>query len=85
MPETTQRRTANGRENGHLNIRDLKEMNIASLTQIAKDLNVPGYTGMRKQELIFQILKAQTEASGLIFSEGVLGVSAGRIRFPACT
>jgi transcription termination factor Rho len=74
MPETTQRRNnnANGRENGHLNIRELKEMNISSLTQVAKDLNVPGYTGMRKQELIFQILKAQTEASGLIFSEGVL-------------
>jgi len=61
-----------GRENGHLNIRDLKEMNISALTQVAKDLNVPGYTGMRKQELIFQILKAQTEQSGLIFSEGVL-------------
>jgi transcription termination factor Rho len=72
MPETTQRRNANGRENGHLNILELKEMNISSLTQVAKDLNVPGYTGMRKQELIFQILKAQTEQSGLIFSEGVL-------------
>jgi len=60
------------KENGHLNIRDLKEMNISALTQVAKDLNVPGYTGMRKQELIFQILKAQTEQSGLIFSEGVL-------------
>jgi transcription termination factor Rho len=59
-------------ENGHLNIRELKEMNISALTQVAKDMNVPGYTGMRKQELIFQILKAQTEASGLIFSEGVL-------------
>jgi transcription termination factor Rho len=72
MPETTQRRNANGRENGHLNIRELKEMNISSLTQVAKDLNVPGYTGMRKQELIFQILRAQTEQNGLIFSEGVL-------------
>jgi transcription termination factor Rho len=72
MPETTQRQNANGRENGHLNILELKEMNISSLTQVAKDLNVPGYTGMRKQELIFQILKAQTEQSGLIFSEGVL-------------
>jgi transcription termination factor Rho len=72
MPETTQRRNANGRENGHLNILELKEMNISALTQVAKDLNVPGYTGMRKQELIFQILKAQTEQSGLIFSEGVL-------------
>jgi transcription termination factor Rho len=72
MPETTQRRNANGRENGHLDIRELKEMNISSLTDIAKDLNVPGFTGMRKQELMFQILKAQTEQSGLIFSEGVL-------------
>jgi len=42
------------------------------LTQIAKDLNVVGATGMRKQELIFKILQAQTEKSGLIFSEGVL-------------
>ena len=33
-----------------------------------------GATGMRKQELIFQILKAQTEQSGFIFSEGVLEV-----------
>jgi transcription termination factor Rho len=70
-PET-QRPQAEAKDNGHLNIRDLKEMNIAALTHVAKDLNVPGYAGMRKQELIFQILKAQTEKSGLIFSEGVL-------------
>jgi transcription termination factor Rho len=54
-----------------LNITDLKDMSIQKLTQIAKDLNVGGATGMRKQELIFQILKAQTEQSGFIFSEGV--------------
>ncbi len=57
-----------------LNIGELKDMSIAKLTQIAKDLNVTGATGMRKQELIFQILKAQTEQSGFIFSEGVLEV-----------
>ena len=55
-----------------LDIADLKELNISKLTQIAKDLDVPGATGMRKQELIFKILQAQTEKSGLIFSEGVL-------------
>ena len=49
-------------------------MSIQKLTQIAKDLAVGGATGMRKQELIFQILKAQTEKSGFIFSEGVLEV-----------
>jgi transcription termination factor Rho len=72
MAETTQPRNNGGRENGHLSIHDLKEMNIASLAEVAKNLSVPGYAGMRKQELIFQILKAQTEANGLIFSEGVL-------------
>jgi transcription termination factor Rho len=57
-----------------LNLNDLKDLSIQALTQIAKDLNVPGATGMRKQEVIFQILKAQTEQSGFIFSEGVLEV-----------
>jgi transcription termination factor Rho len=55
-----------------LNINDLKDMGIQKLTQIGKDLSVVGATGMRKQDLIFQILKAQTEQSGNIFSEGVL-------------
>jgi transcription termination factor Rho len=57
-----------------LNITDLKDLSIQKLTQIAKDMTVAGATGMRKQELIFQILKAQTEQSGFIFSEGVLEV-----------
>src|SRR3970040_2395348 len=55
-----------------LNIAELKEMNISTLAKVAKDPSVRGATGMRKQELIFKILQAQTEQSGLIFSEGVL-------------
>ena len=55
-----------------LNIKELKELNIQSLNKVAKELDITGAAGMRKQELIFQILKAQTERSGLIFSEGVL-------------
>jgi transcription termination factor Rho len=55
-----------------LNLAELKEMSISKLTQIAKSMDVPGATGMRKQELIFKVLAAQTEKSGLIFSEGVL-------------
>ncbi len=54
------------------NLSELKEMSISKLTQIAKGMDVPGATGMRKQELIFKVLAAQTEKSGLIFSEGVL-------------
>ena len=49
-------------------------MSVGALTKIAKQLDVPGATGMRKQELIFEILKARAEKSGLIFSEGVLEV-----------
>jgi transcription termination factor Rho len=57
-----------------MNIAELKEMNIASLSQVAKELNVTGASSMRKQELIFEILKAQTEKDGLIFAEGVLEI-----------
>ena len=68
------RRVEEGRRGQGLSITELKDKGIQQLTQIAKDLNVAGATGMRKQELIFQILKAQTEQSGFIFSEGVLEV-----------
>jgi transcription termination factor Rho len=50
----------------------LKEMSIADLTNIAKELEIAGATGMRKQELIFEILRVRAEKSGNIFSEGVL-------------
>jgi len=55
-----------------LDIAKLKEMSITTLVQVAKDLAVAGASTLRKQELIFKILQAQTEKSGLIFSEGVL-------------
>ncbi|MGH9378076.1 MAG: transcription termination factor Rho [Terriglobia bacterium] len=55
-----------------MDIAKLKEMNITTLVSVAKDLGVVGASTMRKQELIFKILQAQTEKSGLIFSEGVL-------------
>ena len=55
-----------------MDISELKDMSISKLANIAKELDIPGATSMRKQELIFKILQAQTEKSGLIFSEGVL-------------
>ena len=55
-----------------IDLATLKDMSVGALTKIAKQLDVPGATGMRKQELIFEILKARAEKSGLIFSEGVL-------------
>jgi transcription termination factor Rho len=59
-------------QNGLLDITALKEMNLSDLLQIAQELDIQGASSMRKQELAFKILQAQTEKSGLIFSEGVL-------------
>jgi len=47
-------------------------MSVAELTAIAQDLDLPHATSMRTQDLIFQILRARAEKSGLLFSEGVL-------------
>src|SRR5262245_43836760 len=55
-----------------IDIRVLKEMKLPDLTKLAKEHGIENATGMRKQDLIFSVLQAQTEKSGLIFSEGVL-------------
>ncbi|MDH4162936.1 MAG: transcription termination factor Rho [Nitrospirota bacterium] len=55
-----------------MNLVELKGKNIAELTDMANELKVEGASGMRKQDLIFAILNAQTEKNGMIFGEGVL-------------
>jgi transcription termination factor Rho len=75
MPEETiVEKTALNRELSTMNIVELKEMTISELSEVAKKLNVNGTSGLRKQELIFKILEAQTEKNGLIFGEGVLEI-----------
>ncbi|MCM8781813.1 MAG: transcription termination factor Rho [Candidatus Omnitrophica bacterium] len=49
-------------------------MKIAELNKVAKELNIEGASGLKKQDLIFKILQAQTEKNGLIFGEGILEV-----------
>src|SRR5262245_54660993 len=53
---------------------ELKEKGIPDLNTIARELGVQGFSGIRKQELIFKILQAQAERDGLIYAEGVLEV-----------
>ncbi|MGC2423429.1 MAG: transcription termination factor Rho [Nitrospirota bacterium] len=55
-----------------MNIVELKEKSIGELTSIAKDLKLENASGLRKQELIFAILQAQTEKNGQIYGAGVL-------------
>ena len=57
-----------------MDITELKSMKIAELNLIAQGLDVGGYTGLKKQELIFKILEEQTKKEGLIFSDGVLEI-----------
>jgi transcription termination factor Rho len=58
----------------NLNIGELKQKTIRELVQYGTELKVEGVGGLRKQDLIFKILEAQTDRAGLIFSEGVLEI-----------
>lgn len=57
-----------------LNITKLKEMKITELNKLAKELNINGFSGIRKQDLIFKVLQAQAEKEGLMFGEGILEI-----------
>ena len=57
-----------------MDIADLKAMSIAELTELAGTLDMESYSGLRKQDLIFRVLEAQTEKNGNIFGVGVLEI-----------
>ncbi|MFO7555634.1 MAG: transcription termination factor Rho [Desulfobacterales bacterium] len=57
-----------------MNIVELKEKKISELNLMAKDFKIDGAAGMRKQELIFALLQAEIEKTGLIFGEGTLEI-----------
>ncbi len=55
-----------------MNISEVKKQSIGELAEMAKQLNVPGASGLRRQDLIFAILQYQSETNGVITGEGVL-------------
>lgn len=57
-----------------VDIGNLKEMKIVELNKLARNLNVNGVSGLRKQDLIFKVLQAQAEKEGLMFGEGILEI-----------
>jgi len=57
-----------------MNLVELKGKNISELIDVAKTFKIDGATSMRKQDLIFSILQAQTEQNGVIYGEGVLEI-----------
>jgi len=56
----------------YMNLKELKQKKISELASFSKALNIEGAASMRKQDLIFAILQAQTEKNGLIYGSGVL-------------
>jgi transcription termination factor Rho len=68
VPETTEQQPQ------QLDLADMKSKTVPQLQKLAEEFNVPMTSTLRKQELIFKILEAQTEKNGLIFSEGVLEI-----------
>ena len=56
------------------NVTDLKSRKVSELIEIAKELQVSGYSDLKKQELIFKIIEAQTKKDGFAFAVGVLEV-----------
>ncbi len=70
-----QRSNGNGKNSEiTLDLADLKTRKINELVTIAKDMGLERVSGLKKQDLIMEILKSQTEQKGLIFSSGVLEI-----------
>ena len=57
-----------------MNLVELKAKKVGELTKMSREFDIEGASGMRKQELIFALLQAQTEKNGLIYGEGVLEI-----------
>jgi transcription termination factor Rho len=57
-----------------MNLAELKAQKVTGLNEMAREFRIEGASGMRKQELIFALLQAQTEKNGLIYGEGVLEI-----------
>ncbi|HAS17619.1 MAG: transcription termination factor Rho [Nitrospirae bacterium RIFCSPLOW2_12_42_9] len=55
-----------------MNLTELKEKSIGELTSLAKEMDIEGAAGLRRQDLIFAILQTQAEKNGFIYGSGVL-------------
>jgi len=57
-----------------MDVNQLQSLNIKELAKVAQDLEIPGYSGLNKQELIVNILETQNEKEGVLHAKGVLEV-----------
>jgi transcription termination factor Rho len=59
---------------GKLYIKDLQQMDVLALHEIAREEGIQDYIGMKKQDVIFQILRSRIRQNGLMYGEGVLEI-----------
>ncbi len=59
---------------GKLYIKDLQTMDIHGLHDIARAEGIQDFLGLKKQDLIFQILRSRIRQNGLMYGEGVLEI-----------
>src|SRR5471030_944675 len=57
-----------------VHIEQLKDMKMAELTKLAREMDIQGASALKKQDLMFKILQAQAEKEGLMFGEGTLEI-----------
>jgi transcription termination factor Rho len=57
-----------------LYIKDLQKMEVSDLHKIAQEEGIQDYVGLKKQDLIFQILRSRVRQNGMMFGEGVLEI-----------
>jgi transcription termination factor Rho len=72
--DTTPEERYNRAKRAEFRLSDLQKMTVAELHRIAKDEGLEDYTGLKKQELIFKILKEHIQKNGLMYGEGVLEI-----------
>ena len=74
VEEETQAKYEEIKRKNETHLSELKKMTIAQLHAVAKGESIEGYTGLKKQDLIFRILEERVKANGLMYGEGVLEV-----------
>lgn len=67
-------RPSRSRPDSGPSMKELGNMTLVELQRTARELGIAGYSSLRKKELVFEILKARTQAGGLIFAEGLLEI-----------
>ncbi len=57
-----------------VHIEQLKDMKMAELSKLAREMDIQGASALKKQDLMFKILQVQAEKEGLMFGEGTLEI-----------